>query len=321
MGNPIPTLTAPAFQNPFATETTVDPTESAGVQVHPLPGTPQGDDDAEADAAPADADAVTTPDSEPPAEEAPASSAEPVWERQQPERQRVPIASLTVDSDVQSRIRLYNGQVDEYADRMAAGETFPPLSVVDDGQHRYVVDGWHRLEAAKRLDREHVEVRLYRGDRSQALLYAAGANATHGLRRSNAEKQRAIKRVLLDPQWQRKANNWIAKHLRVDGKTVGKVRDKLEASSEIQKSATRQTSDGREMNVEAIGGAPEPAEDLFETGGRWMRKLEGELNQRAQWRDYLMHRFGEDEAEQVIESLDAVASLLEDLRKRTSAGK
>jgi len=33
------------------------------------------------------------------------------------------------------------------------------------------------------------------------LLYAVGSNATHGLRRSNADKRRAAQMLLEDPEW------------------------------------------------------------------------------------------------------------------------
>jgi hypothetical protein len=42
------------------------------------------------------------------------------------------------------------------------------------------------------------------------LLHAVGANARHGLRRTNADKRRAVELLLADAEWAAKSSNWIA---------------------------------------------------------------------------------------------------------------
>jgi hypothetical protein len=42
------------------------------------------------------------------------------------------------------------------------------------------------------------------------VLYTVGANATHGLRRSNADKRRAVSMLLDDPEWAQWSNLAIA---------------------------------------------------------------------------------------------------------------
>ena len=82
--------------------------------------------------------------------------------------------------------------VAEYAERMAAGDKIPPLQVMrDDNGVNWLWDGWHRLEAATRNGLESIDCAIRKGDRRAAMLASAGANTTHGLRRSAEVKRRA----------------------------------------------------------------------------------------------------------------------------------
>ena len=61
----------------------------------------------------------------------------------------------------------------------------------------------------------------------RAILHGAGSNAVHGLRRTQADKRRAVERLLKDPEWARWSDRKIAEVARVDHKTVGAIRREL----------------------------------------------------------------------------------------------
>jgi hypothetical protein len=42
------------------------------------------------------------------------------------------------------------------------------------------------------------------GSRRDAILYAVGANASHGLKRTNRDKRNAVRVLLKDPEWSRR---------------------------------------------------------------------------------------------------------------------
>ena len=65
------------------------------------------------------------------------------------------------------------------------------------------------------------------GSSRDAVLHGIGSNAAHGLRRTQADKRRAVERLLKDPEWARWSDRKIAEVAKVDHKTVGTIRREL----------------------------------------------------------------------------------------------
>src|SRR5262249_58241571 len=107
---------------------------------------------------------------------------------------------------------------------MRAGDTFPPAALFFDGETLWLAEGFQRYAAARKAGREHLLAVIRQGGRREALLHAAGANAKHGLRRTNADKRRAPEMGLSDPEWRDWSDRRIAQHCHVDHKTVAAVR-------------------------------------------------------------------------------------------------
>lgn len=110
---------------------------------------------------------------------------------------------------------------------MLNGTTFPPVIVYFDGADHWLGDGYHRVEAARKIKRTTITAEVREGTQRDALLLGIGANATHGLRRTQADKRRAVKRLLGDAEWSKWSDRQIAKVAKVDHKTVGKARREL----------------------------------------------------------------------------------------------
>jgi hypothetical protein len=121
------------------------------------------------------------------------------------------ISELFLDTEIQSRARgVVQTVVDEYAAAMKRGDVFPPIDVFeDDANHYFVADGFHRVHAAGAAGVK-VKCKIHLGDRRAAILFAAGANAKHGLKRTNADKYRAVSMLLADPEWRTRSDAWIA---------------------------------------------------------------------------------------------------------------
>jgi uncharacterized ParB-like nuclease family protein len=94
--------------------------------------------------------------------------------------------------DLQTRAALNEDTVSDYAEAMERGDKFPPVTVFTDGAEYYLADGFHRVEALRRIGKKAVMAELQDGDYKAALLYALKANSTHGLRRTNADKRHAL---------------------------------------------------------------------------------------------------------------------------------
>ena len=131
------------------------------------------------------------------------------------------------DGGAQMRVEMKPDVVRDYADEMVAGAIFPPVVVYHDGTEYWLADGVHRVEAARKLERETIDAEVLDGDARQAILHGIGSNASHGLRRTQADKRQAVERLLRDEEWGKWSDRKIAKVARVDHKTVAKVRRDL----------------------------------------------------------------------------------------------
>jgi hypothetical protein len=131
---------------------------------------------------------------------------------------------LARDEGVQSRTRLDDETVAHYSELMAEGEEFPPLAVFDDGERLWLADGFHRAEAASESGLEEYACEVRKGTRRDAVLYAVGANARHGLPRTSADKRRAVRMLLADEEWSQWSDTEIARSAGVSKTFVSKMR-------------------------------------------------------------------------------------------------
>lgn len=155
----------------------------------------------------------------------------------------VPLDKIRIDSDVQARVEIDYDVVQQYRQEMSAGVKFPEPVVFFDGEWYWVGDGIHRRLAHEGDAVMPVEVR--EGTIHDARWYAAGANKAHGLRRTNADKRRAVEIALKErPDLSDRA---IAEHVGVHPDTVGERRRQLVESGDVSDSDTRTDTLGRQQ--------------------------------------------------------------------------
>jgi hypothetical protein len=178
-------------------------------------------------------------------------------------RQQIALHSIQTDGGTQMRAALNEETVEEYRSYMAENGwgDFDPVVVYYDGAAYWLADGFHRIEAYRKVGVSVgdtlVPAIVHAGARRDAILHAAGANARHGLRRTNADKRRAVEALLRDEEWGKWSNPEIARRCSVDEKTVRNIRADLERTSEIPKSTDRKGADGRTIDTKNIGGKPQ----------------------------------------------------------------
>lgn len=100
------------------------------------------------------------------------------------------------DGGAQMRVEMRPETVNDYAADMLSGATFPPVVAFYDGADYWLGDGFHRVEAARKIESETIVADVRQGTARDAVLYGVGANASHGLRRTHADKRRAIERLV-----------------------------------------------------------------------------------------------------------------------------
>lgn len=93
----------------------------------------------------------------------------------------------------QLRVAIDGDQIDNLKAAFEAGATLPPIDLFRERADAYIIaDGWHRYHAARILKHKTINAYIHDGGRSDAIKFALGANATHGLRRTNKDKRKAV---------------------------------------------------------------------------------------------------------------------------------
>jgi hypothetical protein len=102
---------------------------------------------------------------------------------------------------------------------------------------------------------DSIGVVVHEGVRRDAILFSAGVNAQHGLRRTNTDKRHVIRKLLQDPEWFQWSDREIGRCCGVDNKTVARYRAEL--SAEIPPMRTRMvTRQGTTYSMEISNRKP-----------------------------------------------------------------
>jgi hypothetical protein len=148
--------------------------------------------------------------------------------RSGPERCLLSLSEIRADKRAQPRAALDEDQVSEYVEAMVRGEKFPRLALFQDKKGRYwLADGFHRFQAAVELKRKAIECIVYQGELRDAILFSCGANATHGLPRTNTDKRQAVTKLLSDEKWAAWSDSEIARRCHVSDHLVATIRKQL----------------------------------------------------------------------------------------------
>jgi ParB-like chromosome segregation protein Spo0J len=146
-------------------------------------------------------------------------------------------------------------------------EGLPPIIV-----HRptmQVIDGMHRLRAARLRGAEKIEVRFFDGDEASAFVLAVRLNITHGLPLTLADRKAAADRIIsFYPRW---SDRVIASVTGLSGPTVAARRRLLTASNLHED--TRIGMDGRARPVDPAQRRQAAAQMLADNPGASLREV------------------------------------------------
>ena len=144
---------------------------------------------------------------------------------------------------IQFRGGLDHEAIKGYAEHMLDGAKFEPIVVIKVGPKYEVIDGHHRLAAAKFLKRHEIDAVELAGSHNEIVWFALGANSRHGLRLDRKSVRRAIGIAL--KAFPHYANNVIARQIGCSDATVESVRTELESTSQITKLDKTLGADGK----------------------------------------------------------------------------
>ncbi|MFF0792379.1 nuclease [Streptomyces spiralis] len=136
----------------------------------------------------------------------------------------------------------------------AEAAELPPILVQVDGCR--VIDGLHRLEAARLMGEAGIRARFLDCSNSEALVIAMKANGSHGLPLSKADRVAGARQVLgSHPDWSDRA---IAGITGLSAKTIASLRDRSAIATPL--GGKRIGQDGRRRPVDAGEGRRRAAE-------------------------------------------------------------
>lgn len=138
----------------------------------------------------------------------------------------IKLADIRIDGGTQTRAKINLEIVSEYADLVLDGTKFHPVDVFFDGVSHWLADGFHRYHAHKRAKVKDIAATIHTGSKDDALVFALGANAKNGLRRTNEDKRKCISIAL--ERWPEWSDRRIAEVCGVGHPTVSKMRPDVE---------------------------------------------------------------------------------------------
>jgi hypothetical protein len=107
-------------------------------------------------------------------------------------------------------------------------DKLPPITVRDSGKSEYtLLDGFHRLEAHKLAGQQSIKAEVLTCSLVKAIQYIASCDTTVGLRRTLADRTRALDLLLKGGLVEDWSDRRIASHCGVSPTTVGKRRKAL----------------------------------------------------------------------------------------------
>lgn len=175
------------------------------------------------------------------------------------ENQPIQLDGVRLDGGTQPREAFDESVLAEYAESMElddrgfvvdpSGQEWDPIVVYDDDDQLWLADGFHRVRAARSRGINEFQARVIVGNLRDAIKFSLSANAKHGLRRTNADKRRAVERALQDSEWGAFSARALAELCAVSDYMVRQTRSQLEDSGEIEASTKRVGADGKVHDV------------------------------------------------------------------------
>jgi len=205
---------------------------------------------------------------------------------------QLPLVSIVVDKEFQSRVKLEPDVIEEYKDSILNEDELPPIEIFDvDGKY-YLIDGFHRYYAFKKLNRTSIPAHLTKGEHFKAVQASLKANTAHGLRRTVPDKHNIIRKALDDIEFGSMSDRELAFELKVSPVLVKKIRTAEGKPKSINKFTTKrnlQLADDQKVNV-IKNAHQEASTEINQLSSVELNNVENELKEES-----IQHLIAENE--------------------------
>ena len=181
------------------------------------------------------------------------------------------IGALVLDQKLQSRTEINEDTVADYVEAVKRGDEFPPVLAYFDGVHYWLTDGYHRYHAHKQAGRAGIDCEVVNGTFRDAVLRATSVNSKHGMRRTYADKRKAVMTLIDDIEWDTWSNIEMAEHCGVSASFVSNLRSESGKKSDV---VTYKTPTGKVMTKAKAPGRAAKEPELKEPAPQPEPKVE-----------------------------------------------
>ena len=234
------------------------------------------------------------------------------------ETKTIELKKIRLDGGTQPRKSIIEEAIKNYTELLLEGVKMPPVTVFFDGKDYWLADGFHRYHAHKRAGFEAIDCDVKTGTKRAAFIFSLGANATHGMPRTNEEKRDTVITALNDPEICEMSDRDIAKICNVSHMTVGRIRKELALINTPK--PPREPKGGKPVAPPAAPPTPPKTDpDAYDPKEDMLKEMAAEHQELAQENLKLKDQLAIKQLPATAEAKAEVEATIESLRKEVSS--
>jgi transposase len=228
---------------------------------------------------------------------------------------KLELGKIRLDGGTQPRKSISEEAVRNYTEVLLDGVKMPPVTVFFDGKHYWLADGFHRYHAHKAAGFKEIECEQINGTKRAAFIFSLGANATHGMPRTNEEKRDTVITALNDVEICGMKDREIAKICNVSHMTIGRLRKEFD----LQKAPKPpKPPKGGKPATPKPPPAPPAKPEAYDPKEDMLKEMAVEHQELAQENTKLKDQLAIKQLPATAEAKAEIATTIESLRKEVS---
>lgn len=149
-------------------------------------------------------------------------------------QESIKLDRLVADARYQQRASEDSTAIKELVNAYKDGEYIPAIEVVNTGEKYIIIDGFHRYAAAAEAGLDYIECAITEGTEREAFTLSLGANANNkALKRTNADKRKAVMTALQDEYLKKFSARQLALICKVSHSYVNSISNELKGSGNV----------------------------------------------------------------------------------------
>ena len=228
---------------------------------------------------------------------------------------KLELGKIRLDGGTQPRKSIIEEAVKNYTELLLDGVKMPPVTVFFDGKDYWLADGFHRYHAHKAAGFKDIECDQKTGTKRDAFIFSLGANATHGMPRTNEEKRDTVITALNDPEICEMKDREIAKICNVSTMTVWHIRKEIDLKKDPK---PPKPPKGGKPQTPKPPPAPPAKPQAYDHNEDMLKEMAAEHQELAQENTKLKDQLAIKQLPATQEAKAEVESTIQSLRKEVS---